>query len=200
MKKYFMILAVFLLFTAILCGCSNNTTQKSTESSTAQGFSTAAKQPKTNAASEELTEADAKAIALKDANISESDASFIKCELETDDGITYYDIEFTAANQKYDYDIIKATGAIREKSIEPISGGDSSDEISIDKARSIALSDAGFKESDVTFTKSELDTDNNTGIKSYEIDFINGDTKYEYTINAETGAIIEKEAESAYDD
>lgn len=68
-----------------------------------------------------------------------------------------------------------------------------SDYIGIDKAKKIALKHAGV--SNVTFTKSKLDSDD--GVKTYEIEFISGDREYEYEINAYTGAIMDYDSEKA---
>lgn len=67
----------------------------------------------------------------------------------------------------------------------------SSDYIGIDKAKKIALKHAGI--SNVTFTKTKLDSDD--GIKTYEIEFISGNYEYEYEINAYTGAIMDYDTE-----
>lgn len=73
----------------------------------------------------------------------------------------------------------------------------SSDYIGTDKAKSIALNHAGL--SKVTFTKSELDSDDGTRV--YEIEFIAGNKEYEYKINAYTGKIIERDMDRLeYDD
>lgn len=71
-------------------------------------------------------------------------------------------------------------------------------EITEDEAKSIALKDAGFAESDVTITKIGKDIDD--GITKFEIDFVNGDKEYSYDIKADTGEILQKEIESVYDD
>ncbi len=55
-------------------------------------------------------------------------------------------------------------------------------------AKAVALSDAGLNEADAVFTKLGRDTDN--GIEKYEIDFYSGNMKYEYDIDANTGAIL----------
>lgn len=65
--------------------------------------------------------------------------------------------------------------------------------IDIDKAKQIALADAGVKASDVKFVKAETDYDN--GIKYYEIDFIFNSKEYEYEINSKTGKIVDKDIE-----
>lgn len=69
--------------------------------------------------------------------------------------------------------------------------------IDLEKAKSIALADAGFDASQVQFKKANLDTDD--GVQKYEIEFINGATEYEYDIDAQTGAIIEKSNEPVND-
>lgn len=63
------------------------------------------------------------------------------------------------------------------------------------EAKEIALKDAGFKESEVNFVKSEYDIDD--GIKKFEIEFTVKGVEYEYDINAENGEIISKSRDTA---
>lgn len=65
------------------------------------------------------------------------------------------------------------------------------------KAKSIAIADAGFSENQVNVTKCHLDYDD--GIQKYEIQFVNGTNKYEYDIKADDFRIIKKEIDSIYD-
>ena len=58
----------------------------------------------------------AKQIALSHAGVS--GASFTKVELDTDDGVRVYEIEFKVGNVEYDYDIDAASGAILSSSSE----------------------------------------------------------------------------------
>lgn len=67
--------------------------------------------------------------------------------------------------------------------------------IGLDKGVSIALQDAGLKESEVTNIISHYDSDD--GIASYDVSFISGNMKYEYTIKASDGTILEADRESA---
>ena len=60
----------------------------------------------------------AKAAALADAGLAESDVTFTKEKLDWDDGIAVYDIEFLTADTEYDYEIDAATGAVLDKSAE----------------------------------------------------------------------------------
>ncbi|MBE6046400.1 MAG: hypothetical protein E7221_06825 [Clostridiales bacterium] len=38
------------------------------------------------------------------------------------------------------------------------------------------------------------------GVNIYEVEFINGEVKYEYDIDAKTGSIRDKDTDSVYDD
>lgn len=58
----------------------------------------------------------AKQIAVSHAGVS--GASFTKVELDTDDGIAVYEIEFKVGNTEYDYEINAASGAIITSSLE----------------------------------------------------------------------------------
>lgn len=58
----------------------------------------------------------AKQIAVSHAGVS--GASFTKVELDTDDGIAVYEIEFKVGNAEYDYEINAASGAIISSSLE----------------------------------------------------------------------------------
>jgi uncharacterized membrane protein YkoI len=59
--------------------------------------------------------------------------------------------------------------------------------IGVDKAKEIALSDAGVSESAAVFTKERLDRDD--GRVVYELKFSGGDTRYDYEIDAVSGDI-----------
>lgn len=67
--------------------------------------------------------------------------------------------------------------------------------ISVDKAKRIALTDAGVKDSSfVKFYKTKLENDDGEFI--YEIEFYVGNVEYEYEIDAITGTVIEKSIEN----
>lgn len=80
----------------------------------------AATQPQTaaptQAASSVISVDKAKQIALSHAGVS--GASFTKVELDTDDGVRVYEIEFKVGNVEYDYDIDATSGAIISSSSE----------------------------------------------------------------------------------
>ncbi|MDR3120409.1 MAG: PepSY domain-containing protein [Clostridiales bacterium] len=61
-----------------------------------------------------ITEADAKAIALRHAGLNESDVTFIRVRRDREDGRNVYDVEFYSGNTEYDYEIDAANGKILE--------------------------------------------------------------------------------------
>ncbi len=141
----------------------------------------------------------AKAAALKDAGLSESDVTFKKTELDHSHGTQVYDIEFYTSDTKYDYEIDASNGTVLEKNIEQFQSrtnptdstinNSSNDYIGVDRAKEIALNHAQLSESDVQFAKAKLENDD--GGVEYEIEFYSGRTEYDYTIDAVSGNIIE---------
>ncbi len=195
-------------------GNSSVQPQKDTENqpaangiSTAQPQKDAENQPAANGNSTALPQEDfldiAKAAALKDAGLSESDVTFKKTELDNSHGTQVYDIEFYTSDTKYDYEIDASNGTVLEKSIEQFQlqtpptdsaiNSSGNDYIGIDRAKEIALNHAQMNESDVQFAKAKLENDD--GVVEYEIEFYFGRTEYDYTIDAVSGNIIEYDVE-----
>ena len=67
------------------------------------------------------------------------------------------------------------------------------DEIGEDAALEIALKDAGLTKDEVDYSNSHLDYDD--GRTEYEVEFRQGNTEYDYTIEAYTGDILERSSE-----
>lgn len=63
-------------------------------------------------ANRRITKAQAEQIAFKDLGITRKQAKFLKTKLETDDGITYYEVEFYSGLRKHEYKIDVNTGQI----------------------------------------------------------------------------------------
>jgi len=61
-----------------------------------------------------IGESRAKEIALKNAGVSASAAEFLKVELDYDDGVRVYEIEFEAGDFEYEYEINAKSGSIRD--------------------------------------------------------------------------------------
>ena len=147
-----------------------------------------------------LTAEDAKAKALAHAGLTETDVTFIKAELDRDDGRTVYEVEFYTADYKeYDYEIDAATGEVVsfdydvEHYAPPASGSQSGAasgaSISAEDAKAKALAHAGLASADVTFVKAKLDRDD--GRLVYDVEFYTADYKeYDYEIDAATGEVV----------
>ena len=162
----------------------------STENSVTQG---------TPSSASYITADEAEQAALSHAGISSSDVSYITCELDFDDGIMVYEVEFISGNTEYEYDINALDKSVLKFSTERADnysqsgqGGSSGNAASITEAEAqqAAFSHAGI--SGATVIKAEYDRDDN----KYEIEFIAGSYKYEYEISAADGRVIESEKEA----
>lgn len=63
--------------------------------------------------------------------------------------------------------------------------------ITLEQAKEIAVGHAGFNATNVVFIKAQQDYDD--GFINYDIDFVNGNNKYEYEISAIDGRILKSE-------
>lgn len=140
----------------------------------------------------------AKTIALEHAGIKAANARFEKAEMENDDGVASYELEFRSGNIEYEYDIHAESGKIlsaktdREDEQRPAATPNpTTSYIGVEKAKSIALNHAGIKGADARFEKAELDKDD--GAAQYEIEFKVNQTEYSYDIRATDGKILDFE-------
>ena len=151
-----------------------------------------------------ITLAQAKSIALAHAKLTASDVTFTKVGEEIDDGVRKFEVEFYHGQIEYDYDIDPTTGAIISfdqdaESYVPTTtapAAASAGEITLEKAKEIALAHAKLAAGAVTFTKTQKELDD--GVWKYEIEFYAGQVEYDYDIDAKTGAILsfDQDAES----
>lgn len=92
------------------------------------------------------------------------------------------DVSFNSATRT-----VQLTTADRTASQQDASSA-SGNYISADRAKQIALNDAGVKEANAVFLRANLDWDD--GRMKYEVEFYSGTTEYDYDIDAVTGAIL----------
>ena len=166
-------------------------------------FVAKSKVSKSYKAARKITADEAKRIALAHAKLAEKDVTFVKVELELEDNNRYeYDVDFYSGNVEYDYEIDAVSGAIlsADRDIEnyviptqpsTAAANTQTSEISVERAKQIALSHAGF--GSARFKKAKLDYEN--GVKVYEIEFKVGNLEYEYDINVSNGAISSSSVE-----
>lgn len=146
----------------------------------------------TNTSTTDIGAEAAKSAALAHAGVSASDATFLQVKQDWENGRLVYDVEFYSNGKEYDYEIAASNGEILsyDYDVEYYTPSASTGQtITVEKAKEIALSNAGLSASQVTFTKAKLDWDD--GRQEYEVEFRQGRTEYEYTIDAITGAILE---------
>lgn len=181
----------------------------------------AAKTPSstTSSSSQYIGETKAKEIALNHAGVKAANAVMEKNRLDWDDGRAVYEVDFYAGDMEYDYEIDAITGAVREAGRDRMDYDDryhaqqnntassgsatssntstntsnqtSTAYIGVEKAKSIALSNAGVSASAAYFEKSKLDHDD--GRTVYEIEFKSGGMEYDYEIDAVSGSILKAE-------
>ncbi len=139
--------------------------------------------------------------ALTHASLSYDEITSLKTELDWDDGMMVYEVEFHAGGYEYEYEINAKTGDIlkieKEREDDDIpsvpSGADDGNYISAEKAKEIACSHAGIAISDIWDFDIDFERDN--GLAVYELDFKSDGYEYDYEINAVTGDILKSERE-----
>lgn len=125
------------------------------------------------------------------AGATAADVLWSKAEFDSDDGRIVYEVEFATATIEYEYDIDARTGDVvkyeQEMRNTGTVGADPSAYIGQDAAQNAAFAHAGVSGSQATVTKLELDRDD--GVAYYEVDFRTDSAKYEYEIDAVSGAV-----------
>ena len=146
-----------------------------------------------------ITAGDAKAKALAHAGLAETDVTFIKAELDRDDGRLVYDVEFyTADHKEYDYEIDAATGEVvsYDYDAEGYAPPAASGALSAEDAKALALAQVpGASASDIR----EFEIDRDDGRVEYEGKIVYGGMEYEFEIDGYSGAIRNWEAEPLHD-
>ena len=141
--------------------------------------------------SDYIGEARAKEIALNHAGLSSSAVTFVRSNLDWDDGRAEYEVEFYAGGKEYDYDIDALTGEIRSYDYDAEyyapSNTTSSGSISESQAKQIVQERAGSTSG--TFREFKLDWDDGRSV--YEGEYRVGWTEYDFEIDASTGTLLE---------
>ena len=138
--------------------------------------------------------ADAKKIALDDAGVSEK-VTFTE-ETLVAGGIKspYYYFAFESASARWTYKIDAVLGVIMDKTCDKITPP-APEFIGLEKAKQIALEDAGLDEAaqKIVFTREELNR--NSGKPNYVLEFYTDRCAYSYKVDAVSGDILEKNIE-----
>ena len=141
-----------------------------------------------------ITLSEAKKIALDDAGVSEK-VTFTE-ETLVAGGIKspYYYFAFESASARWTYKIDAVLGVIMDKTCDKITPP-APEFIGLEKAKQIALEDAGLDETaqKIVFTREELSR--NSGKPCYILEFYTDKCAYSYKVDAVSGDITGKKAE-----
>lgn len=152
-----------------------------------------------NAPATVITEAEAKDIALTDAQVSESDIDAINVYLEYDDGFQIFNVEFYSNGLEYDYEINAVDGYVLDRDSEidddfySWDGTNAGSNVSytIDDAKAAALERVpGADESHI-----RIEQEYDDGITVYEGSIYFNGFEYEFEYNASNGQFIKWEQE-----
>ncbi len=210
-----------VLITALLSGCTANTNQDTSDPSLNHSGTSVTKTEHTDTAtgshsSQEsnqntamISEEEARQIALSHAGLTANQVTFIKTEMDRDDGRINYDIEFYTADYKeYDYEIDPYTGKILDYDYDAEyyhadsapatdqTGAATENTVTEDAAKQIALDQVpGAAAKDIV--KFEKDYDNGRLVYEGEIHYEK--KEYDFEIDGATGKILEWDAEPLLD-
>ena len=154
--------------------------------------------PSTSTSTGAVDEAKAQEIVLAHAGVNAADATITKSKLDYDDGRQVYELEWYANGAKYDYEVAVATGEIVNSGYEAktVVGTGNSATVSEETAKQTALARVSGATA-ANIYKFKLDFDD--GRWEYEGEIRYGTMEYDFTIDANTGALLEWDMESIYD-
>lgn len=219
MKRKLLTMSALALVCGVSVACSNNNTNLNTTANTNVTQESATSQSNVSSnTSNKITEEIAKEIALNHSNLSKNDVTFIRSNIDYDDGFTAYDVEFYSNNQEYDYKIDANSGDIIEYDLDVenyaipqtnnninantnvannnINNGNNV-AITDSKAKEIALNHANLSDNQVQYLNAHLDYDD--GMQVYDVNFYANNLEHSYEIDAQTGNIVSYDVDSMYD-
>lgn len=168
----------------------------------------------------------AQSIALEHAKLSSSAVSKLKTELDADDGVMIYEVEFTYKGTEYEYDINAKTGAIEKTKKEIDDDYDAQKETSSSSASSQGSSSQTSSQGSSSQGSSSQSSsgyiglekaksialqhagvsgnvtvlkeklDTDDGVAVYDIEFYKDGVEYDYEIHAKTGAVLDYDRET----
>lgn len=148
-------------------------------------------------------------IAYGHAGVNAEEATMIKTEFDSEDGIMVYEIEFLAGTTEYEYDINARTGQVVKYETEnkaaarqdETSGQNptgsrqpGSQYIGEDAAKEKALADADITADSVKYINAWLEYDDGRP-ECYEVEFAAGSVEYKYEIDLYSGAVLAQKME-----
>lgn len=193
---------------ALFAACSNTQTAETPVNNA--GVSQSA----TSVTVQNISLEDAIEIAVNHAGVARENARFTKTQLDNDDKVKKYEIDFIANGKEYEYDIALGDGKIikneaeaerntdnptasapgqTEKNAAETTKKQSAGYISVEDAKDAALRHASVSADNAVFEKAAFDSDDL--IPHYDIEFHCDGYEYDYEINASTAEVIEFDKE-----
>ena len=198
-------IALCILTTLLLTGCARMPVQPEPAAPAAVDPTVTGTTTETAPAAQpggEITEEEAKNLAIAHAGLAATEVTFVKSHLDLDDGRKVYDVEFyTEDSKEYDYEIHAETGEIVDFDYDaefyaPPADNSSVGDITEDSAKALAIAKVpGAALSDIR----EFKADHDDGRLEYEGTIVYDKTEYEFEIDAATGEFLNWEAESIFD-
>lgn len=171
-----------------------------------------------------LTKEEVKAMAFSHAKVEEAKVTDLEVDLDEDDGIIFYDLEFEYQDTEYDYRVDALSGKILYNKAEPketasqqvdtppAETGPAETKPAEEKPKETkpattatkkkigvaAAESAAFKHANVKASDAwdvEVDLDTENGKQVYEVTFDAGGYEYDYDIDAYTGKVLRNEKE-----
>jgi uncharacterized membrane protein YkoI len=139
---------------------------------------------------------------LADAGFTAEQVRFLRARRDKVGRIAIYEVDFKMDGREYEYKIHAGTGVILRSKGKRASAATLPAQVTqpsqssvpgvvcLEKAREIALMDAGFAASQVTFKRSRLAKED--GVAVYRIKFEKDGRAYAYWIHTRTGEILSK--------
>lgn len=103
-------------------------------------------------------------------------------------------VESLAPLSVNDISLIASSRGLSDSSVSQTGTASSKAYISVDDAKAAAYAHAGVSASDVTFAKTDFDSEH--GVMVYEVEFYANNVEYEYDINAQTGEVVKYSQEN----
>lgn len=162
---------------------------------------------KTNQAAQDpvadLTAQEAEAIATAHAQVESTEVTRLHTELDHDDGVYKYEVEFVSGGAEYEYKVNAKTGEILHSKVEekPVAKEPApatqqpaaTEKLTREQAQEIALKHAGLTKDQVSRLQVEFDYDD--GRPEYSVEFRHNGWEYDYEIHAQTGKILDWDKE-----
>lgn len=132
--------------------------------------------------------------ALAHAGVERAAAASVTSHLDYDDGLYLYEVEFTAGEIEYEYEINAITGAVFKQEIDriaqivPAPSDPTVTYVTKEAAIAAAVQAAGVDAASITLKKATFEIEEGTHV--YEIEFVSGNVEYEYDVNAVTGTVV----------